>query len=132
MSFTDYEEKNILQKVYGNVNFTPPSVYYFGLSSTPIGDDGTGATEPTDPNYARVGVANGTFSFVYSANQITNGTVIQFPSPSSDMPEMRYLFISDQLSGGNIRNMGSLSPSQTLAAGQQLRFDVGDLVLTLD
>lgn len=132
MSFTDYQEKFILQHAYGNVTWTPPSVYYFGMSSTPISDGGTGATEPTDVNYARVGVANGTFSFLYQAGQIVNGTAIQFAAPAADMPEQKYLFISDAPTGGNMRNVGSLSPSQTLQAGQQLRFDIGDLVLTLD
>lgn len=132
MSFTDMQEKLILQHVYGNVSWTPPSVYYFGLSATPISEGGAGETPPTDVNYARVAVANGTFSFLYSANQITNGTVIQFAAPAADMPTMNFLTISDAPTGGNIRNAGSLSPSQTLLAGQQLRFDAGDLVLTLD
>lgn len=132
MSFTDFQEKLILQHAYGNVTWTPPSVYYFGLSNTAISEAGTGATEPTDVNYQRVGVANGTFSFLYQAGQIVNGTVIQFPAMAADAPEMKYIFISDASSGGNMRNVGSLSPSQTLLAGQQLRFDNGDLIMTLD
>lgn len=132
MSFTDYQEKLILQHVYGNVSWTPPSVYYFGLSTAAIGDDGTGLAEPSDVNYARVGVANGTFSFLYSANQITNGTVVQFNAFAANSQELKYIFIADAPSGGNIRNVGSLSPAQTLLAGEQLRFDTGDIILTLD
>lgn len=132
MSYTDFQEKLILQRLYGNQAWTPPAVIYIGLSATVINEDGTGVSEPSDINYARVGVANGTFAWLYSANQVSNGTVVQFAAPASGVPQQNYIFTADAPTGGNILDRGSLSPSVTISAGEQLRFDVGDLVFTLD
>ena len=47
MSVTYYSANRILDKGFGSTNYTPPVTIYFGLSTTPIAIDGTGATEPS-------------------------------------------------------------------------------------
>lgn len=133
MALTDYEEGRILKFLFGNVPFTVPPVYYVGLSSTPVQEDGTGATEPSGMNYSRVAVANLTTSFTYLGNQITNaGTPIIFPTASASWGQMNYAVIFDMSSGGTPSLSGSLSPSQTIDTNQRLQFSQGDMVITLD
>jgi hypothetical protein len=132
MALTNYEESNLLKLILGNVAYTPPSIVYFGLSSTQINEDGGGASEPSSGNYSRVAVGNVSSSFTYASNQITNGTAVVFPVPSADWGQLNYIFYSDQSTGGSIRMAGSLSPSQTVGANQQLSFGVSDITITFD
>lgn len=133
MALTDYEEKRILAYLFGQIPFTPPPVYYVALSSTPIAEDGTGATEPSGGNYSRVAVANLTTSFTYANNQITNaGTAIIFPTASSSWGQQNYVGFFDMATGGTPSISGSLSPSQTIDTNQRLQFSVSDLVISLD
>mgnify|MGYP001575062174 CR=1 FL=1 len=132
MALTDIQEAAILQYVFGRVSFTPPPLWFAGLSSTEITEAGTGATEPGIGNYARVAIPNSTVGFTYSGNQITNGTQIQFPTATISWGQLNYLFFSDLASGGSIYARGSLSPSQTIGVNQRLFLDPGDLLLTLD
>lgn len=133
MAFTDYEEGRILKYLFGQVPFTPPPVYYIGLSSTPILENGTGASEPSGGNYSRVAVANLTTAFTYSNNQITNaGTAIIFPTATASWGQQNYVAFFDQPTGGTVSVSGSLSPSQTIDVNQRLQFSQSDLIISMD
>lgn len=133
MALTDYEEGRILKYLFGQVPFTPPPVYYVGLSSTPVLENGTGASEPSGGNYSRVAVANLTTSFTYSSNQITNaGTAVIFPTASASWGQQNYVAFFDQATGGTVNISGSLSPSQTIDVNQRLQFSAGDMVISMD
>lgn len=131
MSASDVVESAVLRALFGRTPLSPPPIYYMGLSSTEINEDGTGKTEPTDPSYARVPFANEENSFTHSAGQVQNGTIIQFPT-ASDTWNANYWFMSDHLTNaGTIHFKGSINPSQTVTVNQQLRFPVGGLTITM-
>lgn len=75
---------NMLQGQYGLVATTAPATYYAGLSTTaPTDNNGTGITEPTDANYARVAVTNNTTNFTTGTRQVANGTTWTWPASTS-------------------------------------------------
>jgi len=127
---TDSQELAILRALFGRRTLSPPPIYYVGLSSTEINEDGSGKTEPSDVAYARVAVANEPNSFTESAGQMANGTIIQFPTATASQT-LNYWFMADHLTAGTIHFKGSINPSQTLSANQQARFAAGDLVISL-
>ena len=80
-NFNEYLRNTILNEVFGGVAFTAPGTLYLGLSTTPIADDGTGATEPTVGGYARLAIANDKTNWSTAAgadNFITNAVELSF------------------------------------------------------
>ncbi len=79
MALTDSTEKEILRYLFGRIPFTPPPLYYAGVSSTAINEDSTGATEPSGGGYTRIAIPNiDGVGFNFSGGQITNGTQVSF------------------------------------------------------
>lgn len=130
MSASDVTESAVLKALFGRTTLSPPPVYYMGLSSTEINEDGSGATPPSDGNYARVAFANEPNSFTHSSGQVQNGTIIQFAT-ASDTWNVNYWHMNDAASGGTVHFKGSVNPSQTVTVNQQLRFPVGGLTITM-
>lgn len=94
-----YTQSNkILNRYFGNVADTIPTPLYIGLSTTPINQDGTGATEPVGAGYTRISVANNKTSFTSASNGIlTNAIEFQFPESTASWGNITYIFISDGL-----------------------------------
>jgi hypothetical protein len=104
-SWCHYMQNRISDLLFGGTTVTFPGTYYFGLSTTPIAADGTGITEPSGGSYARVSkTVNSTNFEGYSDLRWcwANKTAITFPAPTGDWGLIRYGFISDASSGGNI------------------------------
>jgi len=95
-----YTQANkILNRYFGNVADTIPTPLYIGLSTTPINQDGTGATEPSGGGYARVSIANNKTNFTSASNGIlTNAIEIQFPESTASWGNITHIFISDGIS----------------------------------
>ena len=73
MSITYTSANSALDKFFGAANFTPPATLYFGLSTTAISIDGTGATEPSGGSYARVAFTNNKTNWGVASNgSLTN------------------------------------------------------------
>lgn len=132
MALTDSTEAEVLQYLFGRISFVPPPLYYAGLSSTVVNENGTGATEPSGGAYARVAIPNSTVGFTFSGGQILNGTQIAFPTATAPWSQQNYILFFDQATGGTVKMRGSLSPAQTIDTNQKVFFDPQDLVLTLD
>jgi hypothetical protein len=104
-SWCHYIQNMIADYVFGNGSPSFPGTFYFGLSTTTIAANGTGITEPSGGSYARVAVtANSTNFGAYDEYLSTwaNKTAITFPAPTGDWGTIRYGFISDASSAGNI------------------------------
>lgn len=102
---THYQANLNLNHDLGGVSYTPPTKLYIGLSSTPIQKNGSGATEPSSSmGYARVEVTNNGSSWsVSSTGEKYNLTDLSFPEATGAWGTMTYVFLSDSLTGGNIR-----------------------------
>lgn len=131
-SLADYAENKVLDHVFGAVTFTAPATLYFGLSTTTITDAGGNITEPSGNNYSRKSMTNNTTNFPSaSGGAKTNGTDIQFATPSGSWGTVTDFFISDASSGGNIIAVGVLSSSQAIVSGNVVKFAAGQLSFSL-
>lgn len=103
MAITYTQSNRLLDYSFGNTSFSNPTNLYVGLSTTTIGNNGTGATEPSGGSYARVQIANNKTTFGVSSNGVlTNLITVTFPESTGDWGTITYIFLSDQLTGGNI------------------------------
>ena len=127
MSFTNAEELRILGKEYGATDYTPDGTLYAALFTTVPADDGTGGTEATGGNYARVAVTNNTTNFP-SANPKLNGTAIAFPTATtggySSGATLKGMGFYSASSGGTLRSWAYLCDTLFSFVG----LDTGDII----
>lgn len=132
MSITYTQANKILDLNFGNTSYTVSSPLYFGLSTTPINNDGTGATEPSGNGYARVPVTNSKSYFsVASSGILTNSSSITFAESTASWGTITYVFIADALTSGNILYFDALSPSRTVAANTTIYFASGNVSISM-
>jgi hypothetical protein len=126
---SNYLSNEILDHVFGNGAFTPPTNLYVGFSTADPTDDGSGISEPSGNNYARVN-HNAWDIAVGGASE--NSGVILFPVPSGNWGTITFNFISDDPSAGNILFYGALQDEQAPDDGDTVQYSDGDLDITLD
>ena len=135
MAFSDYFENKVLDLLFGNVSYTPPSTLYIGLTTEAItdSDDGSTVTEPSGGAYARVAITNDKTTWTAASNgSVSNAIDINFPEATAGWGTVTHMFIADAASGGNILVWGSLTTSKTIGVGDNARFATGDLTINLD
>lgn len=132
-SLADYAENKVLDLILGAVAFTAPTTLYFGLSTTTITDAGGSITEPSGNNYSRAAVTNNNTNFpAASAGSKSNGTIINWPTPSGAWGTIVDFFISDAASGGNILLYGTLPTAQPIVSGNPVSIAISGLTVTLN
>jgi len=102
----------VLNFLLGRENLVVPSIYHLALSTTPLGNDGIGATEPTDPAYQRIAIPNDRTSFSVSANKIT--TIIReflYAPSTQQWDRCTHFLLYDNNVGGNVWLYGELQES---------------------
>ena len=130
MSISAYQSNRINNRNFGNITFTVPTTVYFGLSTSPINFDGTGATEPSGNNYSRVAVANNKTTWGNSANGILSNLIqIIFPQSSGSWGTITNILLADASIAGNILYYDVLSPSRSVAASTTVLFDIGAVII---
>lgn len=122
---TDYLENKIVGHVFGAVEYTSPTTLYLGLYTSAPNDTGSG-TEVSGSSYARQSVA-----FTITGGTASNTANVEFPKASSLWGDVGYFAISDAVSGGNMLCYGSLVESKTVESGDTLRFNAGELEITV-
>ena len=133
MAITYYSANKILDRNFGITAYSPPATMYFGLSTTTIQIDGTGATEPSDGNYARVGITNDKTSWGTASNgALTNSVAVTFPESTASWGTITHVFISDASSGGNIWWFDTLSPSRQVQSSTTVLFVIGSITVQMN
>ncbi len=135
MPFNDYLRNSVLNNNFGQTAYTAPGTLYLGLSTTPIGDDGTGATEPTGGAYTRLVITNNKTSWSTATgadNRIENLTELTFPEATGTWGNITHFFISDAATGGNSLVSGTLTAAKTIGNGDIARFAPGNIVIAID
>lgn len=131
-SFTDYLENEMLDHVFGGGDYSRPVTLYIGLSTTTITDAGGNITEPSGGNYSRAAVTNNSTNFpAASSGAKSNGTKIEFSTPSAGWGEVTDFFVADASSSGNILGYGQLTIAKTINNGDPAYFDIGELDISL-
>ena len=132
MAITYYASNRILDRYFGNTNFTPATNYYLGISTTAPQPDGTGITEPVGNGYARVLMANTKISFTDAVDgSVQNEIEFQFPEATGSWGVITHFFISDASSGGNIEIYGTLTNSRTVEIGTVLILEATAMQINL-
>lgn len=127
---TTYFLNCIMGNVFGSkTDPNLPQTYYIGLSSTEPSKDGTGVTEPTGGNYARVAIAS--LSVPYSGS-ITNSAELAFADSTSDWGTMTHYVVYDAATDGNLLIYNSLDKPRIVQAESKVRFNTGAITFTLE
>ena len=124
-AMSNYLENEILDHILGTGAFTHPSTVYVGLATATFGEDNSG-TELTGNNYSR---KSATFS-VASGGTTSNSAAIEFDAATGSWGSVSHFGIFDQSSGGNLLIHGQFSSPKTIASGDILKIDTGDLDVT--
>jgi hypothetical protein len=130
---TYYAANRILDRNFGQVVYTPPATMYFGLSTTSINIDGTGATEPSGGAYARVAFTNDKTNWGTASNgSLANLVAATFAESTASWGTITHVFIADALSGGNIWFYDALSPSRIVQSATTVLFAVGSVTAVMN
>lgn len=132
MAITYYSGNRVLDFCFGGTSFSQPATYYFGLSTTTINIDGSGATEPSGGAYARVGLTNNKTNWGNASNAaLTNSTAVQFTESTASWGTITYVFLSDASSSGNIWWFDALSPARTVASATTVLFAISAITVQM-
>ena len=122
---SDYLENEILDHILSVGSFTMPANIYVGLSTGSFSDDNSG-TELSGSGYTRKEI---TFAAASSASAASNATVT-FPTATGSWGAVSHWGIFDASSSGNLLVHGAFASSKTIASGDVLRINSGDLTVT--
>lgn len=125
--FSDYLENKVLDHVFRNTSYTPPTTVYLGLFTAAPSDSG-GGTEVSGGSYARQSIAFG----AAAAGATDNTGLLSFPTPTADWGVVTHAALFDALTAGNMLAWGPLTNSRNILTNDTVRVNIGDLDLTLD
>jgi len=128
MTFSNYLANNILDEIYNQGDFSPPSSIYLALYTSDPGNDDTG-TEVSAPNYARQDVT--TAFAAASGRQVENDSEILFPEAGENWGTVTHIGIRDAETGGNLLDHTDLPVEKMVEENDQLRLKTGDIVGSL-
>jgi len=132
MAITYYSANRVLDFNFGGTSYSQPTNYYFGLSTTTINIDSSGATEPSGGSYARVALTNNKTNWGNASNAaLTNSTAVQFTESTASWGTITYVFLSDSLTLGNIWWFDALSPARTVASATTVLFAIGAITVQM-
>lgn len=130
----DAFEAIILDGIMGDPDFTPPTNWFVGLSTTtPTGDTSTNFTEPVGNAYARVSTADADWAAAVGAQPSTkaNANTITFPTATGSWGTVTHFGLFDASTAGNLRMWGALTASKTIGNGDTASFAASALILKL-
>lgn len=122
---TDYLENKIAGHVFGGTAYTAPSTIYVSLFTSAPNDAGAG-TEVSGGSYARQSMA-----FTVTNDTASNTSNVEFPKATASWGTVSHFAVYDASTGGNMLCYGTLSASKTVASGDTLRFNAGELDITV-
>lgn len=130
-NFSDFLEQKLLNHVFGSPAYSQPAGLFLALFTTATDDTSGSGTEVSGNAYARQAIAFG--SAASPAGTISNSGVVTFPTATpAGWGTITDFGIYDAVTGGNRLVYGTLTASQTIAAGNRLEFAAAALVISLD
>ncbi len=134
--FTDYLELKLLDHIFTDATYTPPTTLYIGLSSTTPTEAGGNITEPSTGSYARVSTVAADWSAATGTAPATktNTAAKTFPTATADWvsgSNLTYFVIFDASTAGNALAFGVLGTAKPVLNGDTPSFAAGALVIKL-
>jgi hypothetical protein len=132
MSFSNYLELEILDQIFGGLDYAEPATLYIALSTADPTEDGSGLAEPAGGSYARKGETNDKTTWsVAAAGALSNAIAITFVQATGDWGTITHFAVMDSLAGGNMLGYGALGTAKDIDNGDTARFAIGELDVTL-
>lgn len=125
---TNYFEDKIINHMLRNQAYTPPTTIYLALFTSAPSDAG-GGTEVSGGSYARQAIA---LDDPAGTGETDNTSLITFPTATADWGTITHCAIMDAVSGGNMLMYSPLDDSKTIANGETLKFNAGEVDVTMD
>lgn len=122
---TNFLEQKIAEHVFGGTAYTAPATLYVALYTTAPDDTGAG-TEVSGGSYARQSMA-----FTVTADTASNTVNVEYPKATASWGTVTHFAILDAVTSGNMLCYGTLTASKTVASGDTLRFNAGELDITV-
>lgn len=129
-AYSTYLRDALNDLVHGATSWTTPTTTYFTLMTVMSSLAGTGGTEVSAADYARIALTNNSTNWPASSGQLKeNATVINFTSGALNAwgtivgSEER-----DASSGGNMLMQGVFTPSRTVSIGTPFQFPVDGIM----
>jgi hypothetical protein len=133
MTINDDEIEALLNLILGDQAYTPAVTIYLGLLTDDPLSDGTGYTETTYTDYARVSKTNNNTNFpncTPGTRQKSNGTVITFVEAASAGGSIVGVGVFFGSVGGDCKLYAPLSAPETINTGNIVSFAIGQLKFT--
>lgn len=127
--FTNYAEDLVLDWLLTNAAATRPTAWYVALYTVAPGETG-GGTEVSGGSYARTAV---TFTVSGTApTTASNSAAVEFAAATASWGTVVAAGIFDASTSGNLLAFANLTTSKTVDSGDVLRFNTGEIDITLD
>ncbi len=127
--FTNFSEDLVLDWLLTNASATRPIAWYVDLYTVAPGEAG-GGTEVSGGSYARTAV---TFTVSGTApTTASNSGAVEFPTATGSWGTIVAAGIFDASTSGNLLAYADLTTSKTVDSGDVLRFNTGEIDVTLD
>lgn len=127
--FTNFSEDLVLNWLLTNGSATRPTAWYVALYTVAPGEAG-GGTEVSGGSYARTAV---TFTVSGTApTTASNSAAVEFPTATGSWGTIVAAGIFDASTSGNLLAFANLTTSKTVDSGDVLRFNTGEIDITLD
>ncbi|WP_135552115.1 phage tail fiber protein [Paenibacillus cymbidii] len=131
MSLSNYAENAVINALFRNTAFTPPTTLYIALYTSDPTDADTG-TEVTGGSYSRQTVTFDAPSQVGGKARIVNSADRTFPTATADWGTVTHFGIRDALTAGNLLGSAALSNQRTVLQNDVLKFLQGELKIDID
>lgn len=131
MAFSNYLEQKLLDHVFRNVAYTPPTTVYVALFNTLPAGDGTGGTEVSGGAYARQAITLGAPTGG-SPSSVASSALVQYPTATASWGTINGAGIYDAATGGNLLEMGPLATPKTVGTGDAFAFPVSTYSISLN
>jgi hypothetical protein len=127
-ALSDHAENLLLNWLMTTDSVTRPTAWYIGLYTAAPSDSG-GGTEVSGNGYSR---QSATWNTASGTGGTTDNTAnITFTASGGGWGTITHIGIHDASSGGNLLWHGAMSASKTIADGDTLQFNTGNIDLTL-
>ena len=133
MPATDAFEAILLDGIFGDPDYTPPTNWFISLSTTTPTEAGANFTEPVGNGYARVSTADADWAAATGTAPVTkaNANAITFPQATGSWGTVTHFGFHDLSSGGNLRIWGALGTSKAIGNLDIASFAAGALIVKL-
>lgn len=129
----DLYEQKILDHIFTDPTWTPPTTLYLGLSSSTPAEAATGVTEPSGNAYARVATTAADWSAAASTAPAakTNTATLTFAMATGSWSTVTHFLLMNSLAGvttADYIGFGALTTSKAIGANDTASFAPGALI----